>query len=52
MKTKEKYKLNVDKGGVIYADNIFQLVYKIITKKYAPKRTYKRRAPRKSSKTA
>ena len=52
MKTKEKFKLNVNNGGIIYANNIFELVYKIITKKYAPKVKYKRRAPRKSSKTA
>lgn len=31
---KSKYKLNVHKGGVILADNIFQLMYRLIFKKY------------------
>jgi len=52
MKSKEKFKLNVNKKGIIYADNIFQLVYKIIAKKYAPKVKYKRRTTKKSSKAS
>ena len=35
MKNKTKYKLNVYKGGTIFANNIFELVHKIIFKKYA-----------------
>lgn len=30
---KTKYKLNIYKGGVVYANSIFEMVYKIITKK-------------------
>ena len=35
-KPKTKYKLNVHKGGTIFANNLLQLVYKVIFKKYVP----------------
>jgi hypothetical protein len=31
---KTEYKLNVYKKGTIYADSVFELIYKIVTKKY------------------
>lgn len=33
-KTKSKYKLNVHGGGIIYANSVFEMVYKIIKKQY------------------
>jgi hypothetical protein len=33
-KTKSKYKINVHGGGIIYADSVIALIFKIYTKKY------------------
>ncbi len=34
-KSKSKYKLNIHKGGSIYAENALSLFYKLIIRKYA-----------------
>jgi hypothetical protein len=50
---KTKYKLNVYRGGIIYADSVLELIYKIVTNKYIKNENPymgKGRKPRKNTK--